>query len=394
MKSMEALKIHDMTFTQFARAMTPTGGIGLTNPLDVPHSTAQWLASLWASTDQRSTLSIGWENTPLTAELPPAALTYRFDDLSLQPSALTLGLDAADDADLRLVAELMAKRNAWFSAIDHHCGQSDELLSSDVAQDYVRLSCNWLQHPWVRVSVRRYKMEQANAKALLAKNPTAAPEMSSNPLWPSTKVIYGRCDPLTPQEEAQHQAKLDGIDYWITKFEYADKCWSSEFDIYAWEAQCDMDVANRKITGLQEIIDKQQALIREFERVIKVNKRREAEINGTDKSGRPPKLVERQEVTLKFTVRWVQSLMDTLQVSSCAKLEETIFGSSQRNWSRWLSAQAVPTSKSFAILQASKITRGRYEGQPLQAVETTPASADMLKLIRLTGVALKQSALV
>lgn len=154
-----------------------------------------------------------------------------------------------------------------------------------------------------------------------------------------------------------------------------------------------MDVAHRKITGLQEIIEKHQALIRGFERVIKVNKRREMELSGTDKSGRPPKSAERQEVALKFTARWVQSLMDALQVGSCAQLETMILGSSQRNWSRWLSAQAVPTSKSFAILQASKITHGSYEGQRLQVVETTPSSVDMLKLIRLTGLAPKKSKL-
>jgi hypothetical protein len=390
---MAALKIHDLTFTQFARAMTPTGGIGLTNPLDVPHSTAQWLASLWDSADKRVTISIRWQDTPLKDELPPAALTYHFDDLSLQASALALGLGGGVHADLRKVAELMATRNAWFSAIEHHCRQSADLLVNDVAQDYVRLSCNWLQHPWVQGSVRRYKLEQAREKAVLAHNTTSAPEMSSNPLWPSTPVIYGRCDPLTPQQEAQHQAKIDGIDYWTKQFEFEHTSWSSAFEMYAWDAQCDMDVAHRKITGLQEIIEKQQVLVRGFERIIKLNKRRETELSGTDKSGRPPKSAERQEVALKFTARWVQSLMDVLQVSSCAQLEATIFGSSQRNWSRWLSAQAVPTSKSFAILQASRITCGRYEGQPLQAVETTPASADMQKLIRLTGVAPKQSAL-
>jgi len=386
-------KIHDLTFAQFALAMVPCWGIYQTNGLDVQPSTAQWLASLWDSADKRVTISINWQDTPLKDELPPAALTYQFNDLSLQASALALGLDAGVHADLRQVAELMATRNAWFSAIAHHCRQSAELLANDVAQDYVQLSCNWLQHPWVKDSVRRYKVEQIREKAVSARRSAAAPEMSSNPLWPNTQVIYGRCDPLTSQEEAQRQAKINGIDYWIKRFESADKCWSSEFDIYAWEAQGDMDVANRKITALQEIIDKQQALIRGFERVIKVNKRRETVLSGIDKSGRPPKLVERQEVALKFTAQWVQSLMDVLQVSSCAQLEAMIFGSSQRNWSRWLSAQAVPTSKSFAILQASKITRGRYEGQPLQAVETTPPSADMLKLIRLTGVAPKQSAL-
>jgi hypothetical protein len=390
---MAAPKIHDMTFTQFALAMVPSLGTGLTNPLDVQPSTTQWLASLWDSADQRVTISIHWLDTPLKDELPPEALSYYFDDLSLHASTLTLGLDAEVRADLRKAAELLATRNAWFSAIESHCRQSAELLVNDVAQDYVRLRADWLQHPWVQGSVRRYKVEQAREKAMLAHITTAAPEMSSNPLWPSTQVIYGRCDPLTPQEEAQRQVKIEGIDYWIKQFESTDRSWSSAFDMYAWDAQCDMDVANRKITGLQEIIEKQQALVRGFERIIKLNKRREAELSGTDKSGRPPKSAERQEVALKFTAWWVQSLMDALQVRSCVQLEATISGSSQRNWNRWLSGQAVPTSKSFAILQASKIAHGRYEGQPLQAVETTPASADMLKLIRLTGVASKQSAL-
>jgi hypothetical protein len=389
---MVAPNIHDLTFTQFADAMVPSWLICQTNPLDVQPNPFQWLASLWSSTDQRATISIGWQDTPLKAALPPTALTYRFDDLSLHASALALGLDAGVHDDLRLVAELLATRNAWLSAVDHHCRQSAEVLNNDVAQDYVRLSCNWLQHPWVQDRVQRYKVEQATEKAQEALRPAAPQEMSSNPLWPSTQVIYGRCDPLTPHEEAHRQAQMDGIDHWIMQFESADRRWSSEFDMNAWEAQCDIDVARRKITGLQEIIDKQHALIRVFERVIKVNKRREAELTGTDKSGRPPKLVERQEVALKFTTQWVQSLMDTLQVSSCAQLETKILGSSQRNWSRWLSGQAVPTSKSFADLQASKITHGRYEGQPLQAVDTTPPSTDMLKLIRLTGVAPKQPA--
>ncbi|MEO8121213.1 MAG: hypothetical protein ABI606_18060, partial [Rhodoferax sp.] len=158
------------------------------------------------------------------------------------------------------------------------------------------------------------------------------------------------------------------------------------------EAQCDIDVAQRKITGLQAIIEQQQALIRNFERVIKVNKRREAELTGTDKSGRPPKSAERQEVALRFTAKWVQSLMDALEVTSYAQLEATIEGSSQRNWSRWLSGQAVPTSNSFTALQASKIARGHYESQPLQVVKTIPTATDMLRLIRLTGVAPKQPA--
>ena len=71
--------------------------------------------------------------------------------------------------------------------------------------------------------------------------------------------------------------------------------------------------------------------------------------------------------------------MDALQVTRCVQLEAAIVGSSQRNWSRWLRAQAVPTSKNFTAWQASKIARGHYEGQPLQAVQTLPTVTDMLR---------------
>ena len=389
---MSAHKIHELTFTQFAFAMVPSWGMSLTNPLDVQPSPAQWLASLWDSADKRVTISIRWRDTPLKKELPPAALEYRFDDLSLQASTRALGLDAGVHADLRKVGELLATRNAWISAIEQHCRQSADLLVDDVAQDYVRLNCHWLQHPWVRDSVRRHKIEQAAEKYAQTHRSAGAPGMSCDPISSSPQAIHGDGDPRTPTTEAECQKAKPSLAQWIREFESVDQRWSSVFEIYAWDAQSDMDVAHRKITGLQAIIEQQQVLIRGFERVIKVNKRREAELSGADKSGRPPKSAQRQEVALQFTVLWVQSLMDAFQVSSCAQLEAMVAGSSQRNWNRWLRGQAVPTSNSFAALQASKITRGPYEGQPLQAVETSPASSDMLTLIRLAGVAPKPSA--
>ncbi len=384
-------RIHEMSLTQFASAMVPSWVMSCTNPLDVQPNQAQWLTSLWNSADKRLTVTISWLDTPLKDELPPDALRYRFDDLSLHASVLALGLDVGDQTDLRKVAELLATHNAWLSAIQSHCRQSAEVFANNVAQDFVRLSSDWLQHPWVLDSVRRYKEEQAKKKVLLANS--APREMSSDPLWPNSEIVHGRCDPLSPEEEVQRQKELRSIGYWIKKFELDNQCWSSEFDMCAWDAQCDIDVAQRKITGLQLIIEQQNALIRSFQRVIKMNKRREAELTRTDKSGRRPKVNERQEVALQFTSKWVQSLMDAFQVKNCAQLEGTIEGSSQRNWNRWLSGQAVPTSKSFTALQASKIARGHYEGQPLQAVETIPSSDDMLKLIRLTGVAPKASVL-
>ncbi len=391
---MVARKIHELTFRQFALAMVPSWGIGVTSPLDVQPSPVQWLATLWDSADKRVTISIHWKDTPLKAELPPAALMYRFDDLSLQASTRALGLDAGVHGDLRQVAELLATRNAWFSAIEQHCRQSAELLPPEVAQDYVRLNCDWLQHPWVQSSVRRHKLGQAAEEDEQTHRSADAHVMSCDPMWSSPQVIHGHGDSRTPPIEAEHHKTKASIDEWIRQFESVDRSWSSAFEIDAWDAQSDKDVANRKITGLQAIIEQQQVLIRGFERVIKVNKRREAELSGTDKSGRPPKSAQRQEVALQFTKQWVQSLIDALQVRSCAQLEAMVAGSSQRNWNRWLRGQAVPTSNSFAALQASKITRGPYEGQPLQAVETSPAMTDMLTLIRLTGVAPKQSALV
>jgi len=387
---MASRKIHEMVFADFAQAIIPDWAISLTNPLNSQESPTAWLSSLWDSADRRLTYSIDWRDGALKNELPPESLSYRFSDLELRQTTPALGLDPRSQADNCKAAQLLAIRNAWLGAIQHHCQQADaagqpRMLDNDVADDFVRTTCNWQQHPWVQESVRQHIIEKSTPPAGTIDLSAPLSELAR----PADQVIHSHFVPLSLLEQARLALEKSDISCWLNKFESDDWAWSSKFEIYARDAQSDIDIAHRKIKGLQEIIDKQRSLIQGFERVVRMNKRRAAELGEPDKPGRPRKSPERQEIALRFTARWVLSLMEGLEVNNSAQLGVMVSNSSERNWRRWLTGQSVPTIKSLLALQAEKITQGRFKGQPFQAIETDPSFDEMLMLIRLTGVAPK-----
>ena len=75
--------------------------------------------------------------------------------------------------------------------------------------------------------------------------------------------------------------------------------------------------------------------------------------------------------------------MAALEVKTCARLEEMVRHSSQRNWRRWLSGHAVPTQTSLTELRSSKIVLGRNKGALLKDIATTPRHDELLRLLRL-----------
>lgn len=384
---MAARKIHEMIFSDFAQAIVPDWVISLTNPVSPSLNQAEWLTSSWNSADRRLTHSIYWRDGSLTSELPFESLKYHFNDFELRPIAQILGLDPTSDADHRKVAELLSSRNAWLNAIQCYCHQPSaagqrRILDYDVADDFVRLTCNWLQHPWVQESVQQHIIGKSAQTGCTI-------DLSSDPTWPNPQVNQAHFVPLSRSEQAKLEAEKNDINYWLTKFESDDRSWSSEFEVYAWDAQSDINIASRKIKGLQEHIEKQQSLIQGFERVLRRNKRRAAELCNADKPGRPRKSPERQEVARRFTAHWVQSWMEGLNVNNSVQLGELVSDSSERNWRRWQTGQSVPTIKSLLALQTAKITQGYFKGQPFLAIETDPTFDEMLMLIRLTGVASK-----
>ncbi len=386
--------IHQMRFSAFADAIEPMGGRGCARGAITPRDRAAWLASLWSSADVHVSYSVYWRQNLLIRSLPPDAHEYQFEDVELRAPISALALNPESEEDTQKVAELLAARNAWLAAVVQQ-GQKRasegryERFCPDVADDYVLLSCQWTAHPWIQHKVREYRDEKARKQARLS---AIVPEFSSDPRWPDTQVVCIESGPLSPAEEEAYQAERESIAYWLNYFDTENRGWSSAFAIYAWDAADDIELANSKIEALQELIDAQQAHIQHLEQVVRENKRRDAELSrGHGMRGRPQLLPERKAIAHKFTAKWVKSLMAMFEVDSTLRLEDMVSGSSQRNWRRWVSGEAVPTLTTLVALQTEKVARGRYKGKSLKNLATTPTYDDLLKLVKLTGMAKKAS---
>lgn len=381
-------KPYEMNFAEFAEAIVPKQGWRVTTPLERTQGSADWLTNVWRSTDSRITYSVNWENDALKIELPPVARRHEFEDLLLFPIMEGFGLNIESIDDRHKTAELLATCKAWITSIQNRYGQSNEVgacfeLSLSAAAEYVLLTSDWMQHPWIQRQIRQHIEVESLKKLELASKPALPVEMSSNPLWPGTQVIHAKVYEPSAQELARHEEEMKDIHYCLKKFKSEKGKWTSEFDIYAYEAECDINIARLKIAELKKIIEKQEALIFECNRIIKKNKRLEAAIIPSNRIGRPYISSERQEVALRFVSQWVQSLIDELQVKNCAQLETCIPESNQRNWRRWLGGDAVPTSNNLTDLLSAEVRQGRYKGQPLHNVPTTPEHNDLLSLISL-----------
>lgn len=390
---MTTKKPYEMTFVEFAEAIRPSWCTSLGSST-LSSDNPEWLTSVWNSADKRGIYHVIWYNALLKNELPPEAQKYQFDDLSLYPITARLGLNPEIEKDNIKAAILLAVRNAWITAIQHHYGQSATdlpscTLTNAAAAEYVLLTSG-LVHPWIKEQVFQH-IEEQNLKKLEQAGQAELPvEMSEDPNWPNTRVIHVRASECPHEkswredQQARLEEEMKDIRYWLEKFKFEDGKWSSEFEVDAWDAQRDIDIANQKIAVLKKVIGKQEKLIQSAERIISKNKRHEAAMRASKKIGRPEKSLERQEVALNFTSQWVQSLMDALKMNNSAQLESAVNGSSQRNWRRWLNGQAVPTRKNLSELLNAEITQGSYKGKLLHDVAANPKHNDLLALISLT----------
>lgn len=384
---MPTKKPYEMNFVEFAEAIQPGWSSGL-GSIKRSSDDPVWLTSVWSSADKRGVYGVYWHNDRLKNELPPEAKRYQFEDLSLHPFTERLGLNPEVENDNIKASMLLAVRNAWLASIQHHYGQPATAihsctLSSAVAVEYVLLSSGF-NHPWIKEQIRQHIAEQNRKRMEQDSKPKPPVELSNDPNWPGAQVIHVRATKLTPNEQAMREERLKDIRHWLDKFKFEDGCCTSIFELRAFDAQSDIDIANQKIVALQQIIEKQRALIQSADKIITKNKRHEAEMRASNKLGRPEKSPERQKVAIQFTTQWVQSLMDAFDVKSCAQLESTIYGSSQRSWRRWLNGDAVPTHKNLSELLIAEIKLGIYKGKPLHDVPTNPEHNDLLALISMT----------
>lgn len=170
-------------------------------------------------------------------------------------------------------------------------------------------------------------------------------------------------------------------------FEAAKCAWKSFEEMDAYNAQQEINLARRRLIELHEEIERQQLIIKQAQINIQTYK---TNINsGQMKKVGKPHISETQKTLIKrFMAKWIQSLMEVLEVKNCRKLEERLSVetslNSERNWRRWLNGDAVPTYKTFETLLNTKIVSGTYSKQSLQFISTIPKSDDLLTLLRFT----------
>ena len=121
----------EMTFAQFAEAMQPSGAVNR-------------FPSIGNGPDVYS-YSV-YMNGPLTAQIPMHAEEHTFKDVMLHALTEKLNLNSASARDNLKVAEVVALRSTWMSAVLERT--SDKPLSAEVLKDYELLS-DGLKHPWI-----------------------------------------------------------------------------------------------------------------------------------------------------------------------------------------------------------------------------------------------------
>lgn len=125
-------KPHEMTFAEFAEAVKPSGAVNR-------------FPKIGPGADVYS-YSV-YMNGPLVQMLPVDAREHLFKDVSVHALTEKLGLSALNPRDNMKVAELVATRSAWMSAV-LEASMNREERSEEVSQDYTLLT-NGMTHPWI-----------------------------------------------------------------------------------------------------------------------------------------------------------------------------------------------------------------------------------------------------
>lgn len=135
----------ELPFAEFATSVKPSGAVNRLPQI--------------GSGDPVLSYSV-YMNGPHAKDLPADAQEHHFKDVMVHALTDKLGLDSGSFRDNMKVAELVATRSAWMSAVldasvdksaDRFTGgQRMRELSEDVVRDYELLSeSNGLSHPWI-----------------------------------------------------------------------------------------------------------------------------------------------------------------------------------------------------------------------------------------------------
>lgn len=154
--------IHEMLFTEFVDAVRPTGGVNRLPPVGQGADVLSYSVYM---------------NGPLASELPDNSNEQHYKDVLLHPLTDRLGLDSSSYRDNMKVAELVAVRNAWMSAVLEATMQRGDrpaaVLTEEVTHDYELLT-HGLTHP--------YLLEQVATQRVMSQKVGPAMQVAANTL--------------------------------------------------------------------------------------------------------------------------------------------------------------------------------------------------------------------
>lgn len=140
----------EMSFAEFADAMKPSGAVNR-------------FPAIGAGADVYS-YSV-YMNGPMTAALPEHALEHTYKDVMLHALTEKLQLDSASARDNLKVAEIVAVRGTWMSAVLER--SSKTALLDQVVKDYELLT-KGLTHPWIVGELNKQRALTAKLQPALA----------------------------------------------------------------------------------------------------------------------------------------------------------------------------------------------------------------------------------
>ena len=142
----------EMSFAEFAEAVKPSGAVNR-------------FPSIGVGVDVYS-YSV-YMNGPLAAELPEHAREHAFKDVTLHALTEKLQLDSGSARDNLKVAELVALRGSWMSAVlEASVGQTRP--SAQVSEDYALLT-KGMAHPWIAAELKTQRELSSKLQSVLAR---------------------------------------------------------------------------------------------------------------------------------------------------------------------------------------------------------------------------------
>lgn len=161
----------EMSFAEFATAVKPSGAVNR-------------FPSLGVGVDVYS-YSV-YMNGPLATELPEHSREHAFKDVTLHALTEKLQLDSGSARDNLKVAELVALRGSWMSAVlEASVGQARP--SAQVSEDYALLT-KGMAHPWIADELKTQRALSSKLQSVLARAAVATSDRLKDVIPKETSI--------------------------------------------------------------------------------------------------------------------------------------------------------------------------------------------------------------